>query len=543
MSELIIDYIVADRPPNPSFPWHKTGIPPLNISLLKAMTPPELDGYYIEARCHHERTMGRYDVSIARPDILALSVYTPGARRAYELATESRQVSSWQGRRIRTLAGGHHATALPLEAMQQVDSLVRGETSPALLATVLRWLIRHIEMDSEEKRVFELSPAIVDAVMPQRPIADRSWYDPSRYYMRNGLQTSLGCPFACHFCATNFAEGALFRPVDYTVLDAEVATLRRGGITALIDENLLPTSQSEHAHRVCEVLRKYHIRWQAALTACTLHPRMRELVPLFARSGCQALFFGFESLHGGMGKSEGLDDYAELIRCCHDYGIVVIGAFVFGAHAEEDASIFERTAEWATRAQIDMGYFSLNTPFPGAQDFEKAVREGLILDWNWEHYDSWYPVRRYPGISAEEAYTGIRNVFRWFYAGSAIRHRAGERLRDMISGRHLGRLPRQLRSALLPVVVDYALGTSRVTQWRLGMPYEEYLEHAIRTPNPQVLAQFAEGKPIGQFNPQHRVQELRGHEPSRTASIVGDGIPVTAIGGESDCHEGSICAS
>lgn len=529
MGPLRIDYVVADVPPNPSFAWHKTGIPPLNISLLRAMTPPSLDGRDIIARCHHERTMGRYDVCAERPDILALSVYTPGARRAYELAAESRSATSQHGEHIRLLAGGHHATALPLEAIAHVDALVRGETTSELLTAVLRWLVQQIEKGSDEKRIFELSPAVSTAAIPPRPIPNRTWYNPFRYYMSNGLQTSLGCPFACHFCATTFAEGALFRPVDYAALDAEAATLRRGGITALIDDNFLPTSEGDHARRVCDILRKHHVHWQAELTALTLHRNMRELVPVFARSGCEVLFFGFETIRGGMAKSADLDRYAELIRCCHDHGIAVIGAFVFGVDDDEDASIFEQTVEWATAVQCDYGYFAINTPYPGAADFEEAVRNDLIIDWDWEHYDTWYPVRRFAKISPQAMYEGTRQAFRWFYGNSSVRRRTlGQFPQLLRSGARWTFVPKRIRNMLLGAVVGHAIGTADVMRWRLDMPYEEYQETAIRTPNPHVLAQFAVGKPVGQFDPHCRMQELRGDTPSRTADLVGS-IPVTHI--------------
>jgi radical SAM superfamily enzyme YgiQ (UPF0313 family) len=529
MPQLRIDYVVADRPSHPSFIWHKTGVPPLNISLLKAMTPQELDGYTIVARCHHERTMGPYNVSIERPDILALSIYTPGARRAYELADESLVVSSWQGGRVRTLAGGHHATALPVEAIAHVDALVRGRTTSGLLKAALRWLIRHIEEGSAEKRVFELSPAIVGASLTRRVIPDRTWYHSARYYMPNGLQTSLGCPFACHFCATTFAEGAMFRPFDYTTIERDVGTLKHGDLTAIIDDNFLPTPQSEHARRVCDILRRHGIRWQAALTPRTLHRNMRELVPLFASSGCRVLFFGFETIRGGMAKSANLEQYRELIRCCHDYGISVIGAFVFGLDDNEDAGIFERTVAWATAAKCDMGYFSLNTPLPGACDFEMAVRNNLILDWDWEHYDTWYPVRRYARMSSEEMYDGIRSVYRWFYEGRSIRARIAGRITELFHDVIPHFLLKQIGSIALTAAVGSALGRGRPMQWRLKMRYEEYRDRIVATPNPLVQAQFSDDIPIGQFDPHRRTQELQGTLKDHTALLLHDRFPVTYL--------------
>ena len=108
---------------------------------------------------------------------------------------------------------------------------------------------------------------------------------------------------------------------------------------------------------------------------------------------------GIESITAKLAKSTSLQNYIDLIRCIHDHGMGVLGAFVFGVHDDEGPGVFEETVEWAKKAKLDYAQFSINTPEPGARDYEHAVRNNLITDWNWEHYDAEHPVRRFANIT------------------------------------------------------------------------------------------------------------------------------------------------
>ena len=72
-----------------------------------------------------------------------------------------------------------------------------------------------------------------------------------------------------------------------------------------------------------------------------------ELLKLAAESGCIALFVGFESINEDSLKKmhknfNKVSKYKRLIDKFHEYGIMIIGSFVFGFD-EDDSSIFQRT--------------------------------------------------------------------------------------------------------------------------------------------------------------------------------------------------------
>lgn len=505
----------------------------MGIALLRAMTPPRLRGYDILTRCHDEQTMGPYDVRAEKPDILAVSALTTSARRAYAMMEAARETTSWQGRRVRSMIGGIHATALPIEAIHYADAVVRGETPPVLLETALEWLIEQIENDGNERRVFEHTGDARTAIIERRPAPDRSWYNPKRYIIPITLQTSVGCPFNCSFCSVTYEFGMKQRHVDYADLEREIAQLPRG-LTAIIDDNFLPNPQGEHARRVCDLLRQYKVKWVAELTALTLYKNWRELLPLFARSGCVGLYIGIESLEGGMAKSADLGAYEELIRRIHDYGMGVLGAFVFGVHDTDEPDVFEKTVAWARKAKLDFAQFSINTPEPGARDYEYAVRNNLLTDWNWEHYDAEHPVRRFKRITQEQMYQGLRNAYRWFYGLPSLKERMISQVMDMfLKGSYAFNLREFFWKRVKALTLFTSVGLylrNTAMGWSNRSDVSTYKAEIDPNPNPFVLKQFGPGSVEDQYDAKLRMKELTGEIPNRTTLILGKEIPLTLTG-------------
>lgn len=534
MSKLVIDYVVPDLPPGDGIHWHTTGMPPLGLSLLKAMTPPELDGYALIARCHHERTMGAYDPAVARPDVLAVSVCTPAATRAYAAMSACRSLTSWQGRRIRTVAGGPHVSALPVEALQYADGIVRGDTPPALLLEVLRWVLRHIEEEHTEQRVFEYLPDLSRDTLPPRPVPDRSWYPHRRYYVNHVVQTSVGCPYDCDFCSVTFTYGNQHRHIDYADLAADIAALPTDGLTLVIDDNFIPAGNIDHVRQVCALLAQRGSRWCCELAPLSLYRHWRELLPLFARTGCTALYLGIESIDGDMAKQIDHPGYHDLISAIHDHGIAVVGLLMFGTQDDETADIFARTAEWARDIRLDFMNLGLNTPMPGARNYERLVRTERIIDWCWAHYDTWYPVFRHRVITPEAMFDGIRNCYRWFYGWSSMQDRLLSRI-----GLRTWDQSKQSASLLGHALLNLYLGNNPLMRWHQRETFADYREQATSTPNASVLAQFGSEKPVDQFDARHRIRELRGEVPNRTPDIIGHDVPLTVLRDNTEV----ICAS
>jgi radical SAM superfamily enzyme YgiQ (UPF0313 family) len=146
-----------------------------------------------------------------------------------------------------------------------------------------------------------------------------------------------------------------------------------------------------------------------------------ELLALCRKSGCMGLLVGFESLSAESLKSisKGVNkpqQYIDVVKRMHDHGIGVKGSFIFGFDTD-DEGVFDRTVEFALKAKIDVVYYSILTPYPGTAFYDQMLREGRIIDFDWNHYNTHNVVYRPRLLTPEqllEGYWGaLRESFTW----------------------------------------------------------------------------------------------------------------------------------
>jgi radical SAM superfamily enzyme YgiQ (UPF0313 family) len=99
-----------------------------------------------------------------------------------------------------------------------------------------------------------------------------------------------------------------------------------------------------------------------------------------AKSGCNSLFIGFESLsqanldalHKSWVRADQMREYIDIF---HDNGIIVEGAFIFG-HDGDRQDIFRKTVEFIQETGIQVPVFGLLTPYPATKLRTKLEKEG-----------------------------------------------------------------------------------------------------------------------------------------------------------------------
>ena len=468
---LRIDYVLPDPQSGEKGSRRKAPVPSTTMALLLAQTPREINGVPVQARVHVECADGPYDVAASRPDILCFSMLTTGAPRAYEISRQARDCRSDSGGRIAIVMGGIHPTALPLEALGHADAVVCGETPPELQVEVLSWAAGTLDR-KPEPRTFQLTGPPPQVLVT--PCPDFSWMRPRDYILPRVLHTSVGCPYNCSFCTATRIFGAKMRPVAYDLIERDVKALGPG-LVAIIDDNFLAHKPYDHARKVCEIMSRLGRHWVAELTARDLW-HDPELIPLFSSSGCYGIYTGIESVRQKLPKGLHPHEYKDLVARCHDNGMLVLGAFVFGVGDDEDEGIFEETISFTEKIALDFAQFSINTPEPGSRDFEHAVRSNLIVDWNWEHYDGAHPVRTFERMSVERIYQGLRDAYLWFYSLGSMRRR----LWPLGSWRQARSWPYNL----------YLSGTVRL--WLRRTDPAEERARAVPAPDPAVLRTFAQ---------------------------------------------------
>ncbi len=343
------------------------------------------------------------DTSI-HADIVGMTVITGSAFRAYELSDKFR------ARGIPLVLGGPHVTLVPEDAKPHADSVVVGyaeETWPQLLRDFVSGAL---------KNRYDQSP---DLKLKNLPFARRDMLPEKRYTTTNVFEATRGCIHACEFCVVPSAWGR--KPYQKPVGDVVADLKQHGAKKALfIDLNLIADRQ--YATELFAALVPLKIKWFGLAT--TLLADDVALLESMARSGCKGLLIVLESINAESLKStkKGFnrpDNYLELTRLLHNYGISLMGCFVFG-YDHDTPDTFLETAKLAIEAKIDLPRFATLTPFPGPPLFSRFESEERILTRSWELYDGQHVVFQPKKLSVKQLQDGTGRAWRQGYKYSSI---------------------------------------------------------------------------------------------------------------------------
>ena len=349
---------------------------PLCFAILKSLTPSDICIDFYDERLEPIP----FDIDT---DLVALTVETYTARRAYQIADRFRQ------RGIPVVMGGYHPTFLPGETLEHADAIVKGDaegTWPLLLDDLAQGKLQ---------RTYESAEFLpLDNLMP-----DRSIFKGKNYGPMGLVQYSRGCKFNCTFCSIRafYGNSLRQRPVEDVVED-----IRRSGKRHIfiVDDNLF--INTEKSRELFEALIPLGVTWSCQVSIDVA--RDPELVRLMARSGCISALIGFESLDPDSLRqvkkhwNVKWQTYDEAIAVFRDAGIMLYGTFVFGCDGDTIES-FDRAVEFAIRHKFLLANFNPLTPMPGARLFDTMQEEGRLL------HDRWWldPAFRYGDATFEPA--------------------------------------------------------------------------------------------------------------------------------------------
>jgi radical SAM superfamily enzyme YgiQ (UPF0313 family) len=372
--------------------------PPLGLATLAAYLNEEDEA---EIQDEHVERLNLEDA----PDLVVIQVYITSAYRSYNIADHYRRRGAY------VVMGGLHVTSLPEEAAAHADTIFLGpgeDTWPRFLEDFRRGC---------PDRIYRSQTRTLAAVPPIR----RDLIKRRLYLVPNSIVVSRGCPHVCDFCYKEafFEGGKSF----YTqTVDAALAEIDRlpGRHLYFLDDHLF--GDRRFATALFEGMRGMGRLWQAAGTVnAVLAP---DLLEKAVESGLRSLFVGFESLSTEnlleQRKFQNLRrDYNAATRRLHDLGVMVNGSFVFGMDGD-DASVFDRTVEWAIEQGIETATFHILTPYPGTALHKRIDAQGRITTQNWDLYDTRHAVFRPARMSAEELERGYWRAYRDFYRWGSI---------------------------------------------------------------------------------------------------------------------------
>ena len=377
---------------------------PLALATLAALTPPDIDVGFSDDQVHPIDLNDGFQGA----DLVAISVMSKTAYRAYQIADACREKG------IKVVLGGIHPTILPEEASAHADVVVVGEAE-------ILWPRVIADFQANRLQRFYRQDGVVD--MNYSPVPQRGIFKShSRSYVPlDVVQTTRGCPFDCDFCTVNPVFGSRFRMREIEKVVAEVQGLTRWGIL-FADDNVI--GNVPYFQKLFTALEPLKLRWigEASLAGLDNEQNLK----ILQKSGCKALFIGFESLSPQLktiGKPQNNPArYGEVIRKLHDHGIIAYAAFIFGFDFD-DPSVFERTVEFAIANKVILAQFAILTPYPGTRLYNRLQAEGRLLRDKWwlmPNQEILAPHFRPQLMEPEQLREGWKWAWREFYSFSSI---------------------------------------------------------------------------------------------------------------------------
>jgi radical SAM superfamily enzyme YgiQ (UPF0313 family) len=330
---------------------------PLQLGLLAGLTPADVDIALVDDRCEPVP----YDTPT---DLVAITVETFTARRAYEISAE------YRSRGVPVVLGGFHPTLLPEEAALHADAVVVGDAEP-----VWHDVLRDAQAGRLQAR-YAGPPGV-----PQNGVVPRRDLFRGRGYIRIALvQAGRGCTHGCSFCAVSAVSGRTHthRAVAEVIREIESQDRR---LVFFVDDNLI--ADRPFAAALFRALQPLRLRWvgQAPIDMVA----DRELMDLMVASGCLGNVIGFESLDPttlqAMGKTPNLaatDGYEGAIKVLKSYGLQTWAAFTLGHDGDTPASLYG-LLEFALRHKFTFAAFNVLMPYPGTPLYRDLQQQGRLL--------------------------------------------------------------------------------------------------------------------------------------------------------------------
>lgn len=373
-------------------------LPPLSIAILAARTPAEIELRFYDDRIE---TIPEDD----SPDLVAFSVETFTALRAYEIAKK------YRNRGIPVVMGGYHPTLMSEEVLEHADTIVIGDAEGC-------W--EQILQDFQNGKLQQrYSGGNAHALNDYR--IDRTIFKGKKYIPVELVQYSRGCRFTCEFCSIDafYQNTVRVRPVEDVV--EEISALDSKKLLFFVDDNLF--SSKKELNALLNALTPMKRKWSCQISIDAA--RDESLLDRLAASGCIFVLIGFESLSEEnlkqMGKSWNRvsGDYLDIVKKFHRRGIAVYGTFVFG-YDHDTPELIDQSLKFALDAKLEIANFNPLTPTPGSALYDRLKKEGRLIHERWWQDPSYRygdaifsPKGMAPEVFAEKCFEAKERFYGW----------------------------------------------------------------------------------------------------------------------------------
>jgi radical SAM superfamily enzyme YgiQ (UPF0313 family) len=409
-----------------TIPW-ELEVPTLSLACLAAVTPADrVDLAIVDVL--RERLVEDEPV-----DAVGITASTPRIKAAYRLA------DSYRARGVKVILGGHHATALPREALEHADAVVTGEGESAW-ARIVDGLLT--------------SPATVGGIYKGGTpnLADLPAPDTRRLRLER---------YGGFYYPLRMSPAFRTYPIA-RVLEQVRARPRWVKAAYFVDDNL--AGDPDFARELFRALAREPDRLPFGMQVRSELADDGELLRLARQAGCALISSGYESVNqrtlDGVRKRASAADYRRRIAAIHAEGMIASGNFMFGFD-DDGPEIFDDTLAFLDETRMLHASFTVEIPFPGTSAWRRYRDEGRLLSHDYDHYVGKDHVLVHPRrMSPDQLRRGIRRLALAFYGPR-------RRLRLAVTAAYNRRLLAELGTARIPALM--ALNAFQMWQWHNRM--------------------------------------------------------------------------
>jgi len=312
--------------------------------------------------------------------------------------------------------GGIHPSALPERTLREesVDFVIQGE-GPYTIAGLIEclggrkaikdvkglwyWSNGEVEFTSQAPVVADLDEQLDGYAWDLLPNLDRyrahnmhcfqdfqksqreDFSDVRSPYA--AMNTSLGCPYSCHYCCINAIFGKpgirywslekVLSWIDVLVNKYRVRNIR-------FDDELFILSP-KRVERFCDMLieRNYDCNlWVYGRVDTTKDFLLKKIKQAGINWICLGIESGNEKVRNDVNKSI-RKDIKDVVRAIQAHDIYVLGNYMFGL-PEDDLTTMQETLHLAMDLNCEFANFYTVMPFPGSALYDWAVEQGTVPD-------------------------------------------------------------------------------------------------------------------------------------------------------------------
>ena len=328
----------------------------------------------------YDKKKERLHDALMQADVVALSVLTSTADRAYQITNAIRKVKP----ESKIIMGGPHPTYMADEAIEHADLVVKGEGEEVILDAVndrnLTGIIQGKQVEDLNKYPFPDFSILSDQKRPLR---------------RTPISTSRGCPYNCVFCtvSSTFGRKYRFRDPEKILEEIDMRVSQGHRHFFFYDDNFAANREGTKILLDGIARRGPKIGWTAE--ARTNIAKDEELLKLMSRANCRYMCIGLESVNPktleSYNKKQTVEDVKRCVTRLHEHGIRVHGMFILGSD-EDDSNTAKDTVKFCHEMKLDSVQFAILHPLPGSRLYDIFESENRIFTKNWSLYDGTHVV-------------------------------------------------------------------------------------------------------------------------------------------------------